>query len=79
MAKEKDPKPLYRYDPAKDRLNHLVHIEEKPKKPSVDALIEVLIFASEANERSGCAAWDLTSDLQQKIEKLVGPLQHSIM
>jgi hypothetical protein len=73
MGKEKEPKPLYRYDPAKDRLNHIVHLEERSKKPSMGELILALKVASCANEFSGCKAWGIDSLFQKKIESLVGP------
>lgn len=75
MAKsDKEPKPCAVYDPAKDRLNHIVHFNEKPiRKPSVGELILALKCASAANATMGHPAWGKDSPFQKKIEELVGP------
>jgi hypothetical protein len=72
--RKKPVEPRKEFDPKNDYLE--VSAFTDYKHPSKDELIATLIFASEANERSGCAAWDLNSDLQKKIEDLVGPLSH---
>lgn len=73
MPKEKAPKPIVRYDPTTDRLNHLVHL---PDRPTMSDAVSLLKHASEANEKSGAVAWDLDSDFQKKIERITGPLPH---
>jgi hypothetical protein len=74
MAKDKEPKPCAVYDPAKDRLNHIVHLNEKPiRNPSKGDLITALMCATAANMSAGYPAWGKESPFQKKIEEMIGP------
>jgi len=71
MGKDKEPKPCAKFDPKNDYLQ--IHAVTMKKAPTREDLMETLKHASEANWKSGGAAWDMTSDFQKKIEELIGP------
>ena len=76
MAKDKEPKFTAKYDPDRDRLNRNIHVQVAHNISHENELKNLLKHASEANEKSGAIAWDLNSDFQKMIEKVIGPLSH---